>query len=307
MSLKSVLSFASFSELSENALERAAKIAAQRAIPLHVLRHPGDDVSRVPDYHQRLVLRVAQLAQRHGADVRIAAKNEAGLARWLQTGAQELLVVLDPKTARLPLQSGSLLKQRSCPLWIVKQPATHQQRELLLPYREAQEADRLLRFAGQIAAGPEREMFVFEPPCVAAAKSNSARVEGPRREWPPPPDDAAGGYRLRHSDYLSTRLNRAVRGFGPAGAALRIGNQARYSAADLIITPYRSASLLEVLLQRSLRDRLVDGLLGGLNCDLVFLPEPEGERSALTAVGRLRQALLPGPLVPASAKEHRHG
>lgn len=303
MSLKSVLSFASFSELSENALERAAMIAAQRAIPLHVLRHPGDDVSRIPDYHRRLALRVAQLAQRHGADVRIAARSAQGLARWLQTEAQELLVVLDPKTARLPLQPCSLLKQRSCPLWIVKQPATHQQRDVLLPYREAQEGDRLLRFAGQVAADLEREMFVFEPTCVAAVKFESARVEGPRREWPPPSDDAAGGHRLRHSDYLSTRLNRAVRGFGSAGAALRIRNQARYSGADLVIAPYRSVSLLEALLQRSLRDRLVDGL----DCDLVLLPEPEGERSALTAVGRLRQAMTPGLPVPATAKEHRHG
>jgi hypothetical protein len=292
MNVQSLLSFATFGEASDNALERAAMMAAQRGIPLLVLRHPGDDAARVPDFPQRLALRAAQLSRRHGAELRVATLGGPALLRWLRARTRQLLVVLDRETAGLPLcagwrQAGSLLRLQDCPLLIVQRPATQAQRLVLLPYRSTQEAERLLGLAGQLALGLSRELFALPAPGLAPMAVDAE----PWNEWPPP---------LTHSDYLSTRLNRAVRGFDTAAAALRIRNQARHSGVDLVIAPHDAPSLSERLLRRTLRDRL----LAALECDLALLPAPLVARGAPQAAGRLRQAPRPIPGSPDRGLRH---
>lgn len=316
MTLKSVLTVATFSEASENALERAATLAAQHAAPLHVLHCPWDDGTHIPDYHHRLALRASQLERRHGIEIRTPHLSERKLFRWLEKAAQELLVVVDPRTAQQLRNGEGLLRSlgagaspggrliglRACALWIVKRPGRLRHQRALLPYREESEAEHLLAWAGLIAAGAARELFCVQPLGAPLAGAQHKIASLPWNEWPPPVPQAPGADRLVHSHYLGTRLNRAVRSFGTASTTQRIRNQVRFSAADLVIAPYIAPTLAELLLRRSLRERLIDAL----DCDLAFLPDPDCRRTALSACERLAPARPFGQLACTRAQEGQH-
>ena len=320
MTLKFVLTVATFSQASENAVERAAEIAARHRALLYVVHRPTDDAGHPSDFHHRLALRASQLARRHGIEVMSPALSERRLLQMLEKGAQEIAVVVDPATARQltagpgllrNLASGllrghSLLDVRACPILVVNRPSGQACRVTLLPYRTAQEAERLVALAPQVAAGSAREMFCVGPQCPPsqARLLNPSRPDAVRRrEWPPPGLRGSGTERVVHSNYLSTRLNRAVLAFDTASTALRIRNQANFSGADLVIVPYDAPTLLERLLRSSLRERLAREL----DCDLAFLPDPACERTAPMASERLaaqgKVALLPR----LASKENRHG
>lgn len=317
MTIKFVLTVATFSQASENAVERAAEIAARHRALLYVVHRPTDDAGHPSDFHHRLALRSSQLARRHGIEVMNPVLSEGKLLKMLEKGAQEIVVVIDPATARQltagpgllrNLASGflrgrSFLDVRACPVLVVNRPSGQPCQVALLPYRTSQEADRAVALARQVSAGSAREMFFVgpqRPPSQAKPpKPDAVR----RREWPPPGPRAGGTERVVHSNYLSTRLNRAVLAFDTASTALRIRNQANFSGADLVIAPYDAPTLLERLLRSSLRERLAREL----DCDLAFLPDPGCERTAPMACERLAPQGQ-APLLPRLAsKESRHG
>lgn len=316
MTLKFVLTVATFSQASENAVERAAEIAARHRALLYVVHRPADDAGHPSDFHHRLELRASQLARRHGIEVMHPVLSDAKLMKMLEKGAQEIVVVIDPATARQltagpgllrNLASGflrgrSFLDVRACPILIVSRPSGAPYKLALLPYRTAREHDRSVALARQVSAGSAREMFFVGP----QRRLSRARPERPdpvrRSEWPPPGPRASGAEPVVHSNYLSTRLNRAVLAFDTASTAQRIRNQANFSGADLVIAPYDTPTLLERMLRSSLRERLARDLA----CDLAFLPDPDCERTAPMACERLAPGRAPlRPLL--AVKETRHG
>ncbi|NCT82432.1 MAG: universal stress protein [Comamonadaceae bacterium] len=310
MTIKYVLTVATFSQASENAVERAAEIAARHQALLYVVHRPAGDADQPSDYHHRLALRAAQLGRRHGVEVAHPELSEVQLLALLEEGAQQLVMVLDRDTARRPLAEPgllrglaallfgrrSLLDVRACPTLVVNRPAGEGGRMALLPYGTARDAERSVALARQLAQGGAREMFFVGP-----QRARPAGPEAPgRSEWPPPGPQDGGTERVVHSNYLSTRLNRSVLAFNTASTALRIRNQANFSGADLVIAPYRPPTLMERLLRRSLRERLTREL----SCDLAFLSDPERERGSYERLARRGRASL---LALAASKENRHG
>jgi hypothetical protein len=323
VTLKFVLTVATFSQPSENAVERAAEIAARHRAVLYVVHRPADDAGHPADIDHRLAQRASQLGRRHGIQVISPALSDGQLLRLLERGAQEVVVVVDPATARQATAGAgrlrrlaavfggrrSLLDVRACPLLLVNLPSGLPRATALLPYRTAQDAERAVLLARQLAAGGTREMF-FVGAQRAASQADALKPDsGRRHEWPPPGPRARGTERIVHSNYLSTRLNRAILSFDTASTARRIRNQANFSDADLVVAPHAPPTLMERLLRGSLRERLARELGRGLACDVAFLPDPVCERTAPMAARRLaergRGQGLPRPLT--AARERGHG
>lgn len=317
MRIKFVLTVATFSEGSENALERAAELAAQHRALLYVLHRPSGAASHPIDTHYRIALRSLQLARRYGVEVRPLPIREKRLSRMLERKAQELVLVIDPATARQLSTGSGLLRNlvggfprgrrfldlRTSPILLVKRPVGDGNKLALLPYRAEHEAARSLAFAQVFAANCKRELFFVGPPGGSSPASLPTPEDSHLREWPPPASQRHATARIEHSDYLSTRLNRAIPAFDIASKTRRIKNQASFSAADLVITPYAAPSFAERLLRTSLRDRLSQDL----HCDLLFLPDPDCQRTALTASDRLRPQRPVALRLLAAVKESVHG
>ncbi|HEY1129525.1 MAG TPA: hypothetical protein VGF12_08985 [Roseateles sp.] len=316
MTIKFVLTVATFSQASENAVERAAEIAAHHHALLYVVHRPTSDARRPSDYHYRLSLRSSQLERRHGIAVKNPVLSEEGLLQMLERAAQEIVVVVDRATARqltagmgfmrnlaagLP-RGSSFLDVRACPILVVNRPSVERYKAVLLPYETAQDANRSVALARQVSAGTAREMFFVGPQHAATPASLLRREPIRLSEWPPPGLRPEGTERVVHSNYLSTRLNRAILAFDTASMARRIRNQANFSGADLVIAPYVPPTLVERVLRRSLRERLTRDM----GCDLAFLPDPDCHRTAPMACERLaRQGNV--ALFPLAPKERSHG
>lgn len=317
MRFKFVLTVATFSEGSENALERAAELAAQHRALLYVLHRPSGAASHPIDTHYRIALRSLQLARRYGVEVRPLPLSEKRLSRMLERKAQELVLVIDPATARQLSTGSGLLRNlvagfprglrfldlRASPILLVKRPVGDGNKLALLPYQAEQEAACSLAFAQAFAADCTRELFFLGPQDTSSPASLPTLEHSHPREWPPPISRHQAAARIEHSNYLSTRLNRAISAFDTASKACRIKNQASFSAADLVITPYAAPSFAERLLRTSLRDRL----LQDLRCDLLLLPDPDCQRTALTASDRLRAQRPVALRLLANVKEGLHG
>ncbi|MBV8037205.1 hypothetical protein [Roseateles sp.] len=317
MTIKFVLTVATFSRASENAVERAAEIAARHCALLYVVQRPGGDTSPLADFDDRLAQRSAQLERRHGIEVRNPVLSERQLLQMLERTAQDIVVVVDRATAcRLTAGQGwlsnlasgllcgsSLLDVRACPILVVNRPGGEPCKAALLPYETAQDAERAVALARQMSADTGREMF-FVGPQRAPWPAGASRSEPLHRsEWPPPGAGAWASERVVHSNYMSTRQNRAIVAFDTASTARRIRNQASFSGAGLVIVPYIGTTFMERALRRSLRERLTRELA----CDLAFLPDPGCQRTAPMARERLaRQGrVVLRPL--ATSQESRHG
>ncbi|MFT7775448.1 hypothetical protein [Roseateles sp.] len=316
MTIKFVLTVATFSQASENAVERAAEIAAHHRALLYVVHRPTSDARRPSDFHYRLSLRSSQLERRHDIAVKNPVLSEGRLLQMLERAAQEIVVVIDRVTARQLtagqgvvrnlsaglLRGSSFLDVQDCPILVVNRPSGEPYKAALLPYETAQDAERSVALARQVLAGAAREMFFVGPQRAAASASLLRREPLLQSEWPPPGLRTPQAERVVHSNYLSTRLNRAILAFDTASMARRITNQANFSDTDLVIVPYVSPTLAERVLRSSLRERLTRDL----TCDLAFLPDPDCHRTAPVACARLAQgnvALFPLP----TPKERRHG
>lgn len=316
MHIKYVLTVATFTEGSENALERAAELAAQHRALLYVLHRPGGDASHPIDAQHRVALRAQQLAQRYGVALGPLLLSGKRLVRLIEEKAQDLLLVIDAATAR-QLALGPMTREdlwagfprgrrfldlSACALLVVKRTRGQAHRLALLPYRAAADADRALACAQAFADDCAHQLFLVGPAPAQAAEGLLPSVTGHLKEWPPPASPAPRVPRIDHADYLSTRRNRAIAAFDTASTARRIGNQVRFSGADLVIAPYVAPSLVERVLRSSLRDRLIRDL----SCDLAFLPDPTRQRTALTASERLRASTGFALRALAALKERRH-
>lgn len=301
MSIKTVLTIATFTEGSENALERAAELAGQQRAALAVLHRYGGDAPHPIDRQHRLALRCLQLARRYGIEARPLHLGPPRLSRMLESKAQELLLVVDVATAQRRSAGWAtrrkLLDRSPCPILVVKRPRGNGAKLALLPYRTAQDAARSLAFARAFAPDHALELFFAGPQQPPSLAHRVTREELHLKEWPPPTPGV-----VRHSDYLSTRLNRAIPAFDTASLARRIRNQADFNAADLVIAPHVASSWAERIVGRSLHERL----LSELRCDLLLLPDPGCHRTALTAAERLQaQAPASWQALPV-VQEHRH-
>lgn len=253
--METILTMTDFSRSAENAVERAASLAARFAAPLQLV-YDEDPAGRerLPERLLRLAMRGLQLERRWD----IAVTRPANVGPVVQG-----LQVVDRRRALSPDPSGhwpglaTRLGRLTAPMLVVRRASSQPYRTVLLPYGSRAEVERLQATAARWFEGSHWEWFQFAP---------DASVH----EWPPPAAAATAAV-VRHSDYLSSRRNRRHFMSGAADPVALIVNQAQCSAADLVIVTAPSCSPAGRLLRRTFQERLARQL----GCDLLVLPTHE--------------------------------
>lgn len=253
--METILTMTDFSRSAENAVERAASLAARFAAPLQLV-YDEDPAGRerLPERLLRLAMRGLQLERRWD----IAVTRPANVGPVVQG-----LQVVDRRRALSPDPSGhwpglaTRLGRLTAPMLVVRRASSQPYRTVLLPYGSRAEVERLQATAARWFEGSHWEWFQFAP---------DASVH----EWPPPAAAAPAAV-VRHSDYLSSRRNRRHFMSGAADPVALIVNQAQCSAADLVIVTAPSCSPAGRLLRRTFQERLARQL----GCDLLVLPTHE--------------------------------
>lgn len=254
--METILTMTDFSRSAENAVERAASLAARFAAPMQLVYdedHAGRE--RLSERLSRLAMRALQLECRW--DIEVTRSAGAG-------GVVQGLQVVDRRRALSPDPAGdwpglaSRLGRLAAPMLVVRRASSQPYRTVLLPYGSRAEAERLQATAARWFEGSHWEWFQLAPDATA-------------HEWPPPAGPAAPAAATRHSDYLSSRRTRRRFMRGAADPVALIVNQAQCSAADLVIVTAPSCGAGRRLLRRTFQERLARQL----GCDLLVLPTHE--------------------------------
>lgn len=286
-----VLAATDFSDGARLAARRAARLAREHGLPLillHVLQHDwmaalqewlGVEQSSdriVADAHATLQAEARQLedeqgwpvhavfAQGHPVQAIGATAARAG-ARWVVVGAR----------GRSPLQrllvgttAERLLRKATHPLLVVRQPAEHGYRRVLVPVDFSPWSVPALALAGAVASRATIEMLhAYTVPFEE--KLRFAGVD----------DDMIALYREKTRERAATRLHELARqqGWAPAryhavlhegDAAPGIVHEAGHRASDLIVIGKHGLSAAEELLLGSVTEHV----LSEAPCDVLVSP-----------------------------------
>lgn len=254
--METILTMTDFSRSAENAVERAASLAARFAAPLQLV-YDEDPAGRerLSERLLRLAMRGLQLERRWD----IAVTRPANVGHVVQG-----LQVVDRRRALSPDPSGhwpglaTRLGRLVAPMLVVRRASSQPYRTVLLPYGSRAEAERLQATAARWFEGCHWEWFQLAPDASA-------------HEWPPPATMKTPAASMHHSDYLSSRRNRRRFMRDAADPVALIVNQAQCSAADLVIVMAPPCGVGRRLLRRTFQERLARRL----GCDLLVLPAEE--------------------------------
>ena len=253
--METILTMTDFSRSAENAVERAASLAARFSAPLQLV-YDEDQAGRerLSERLLRLTMRALQLERRW--DIAVTRPAGAGrIVQGLQVVDRQRALSTDPGSDWPGLTTR--LGRLTAPMLVVRRASSQPYRSVLLPYGSRAEVERLQATAARWFEGSHWEWFQFAPDATA-------------HEWPPPAL-AAPAAAVRHSDYLSSRRNRHRFMRGVADPVALIANQAQCSAADLVIVIAPSCGPGRRLLRRTFQERLAQQL----GCDLLVLPAHE--------------------------------
>jgi len=297
MNTDTVVTFTDFSAAADNAVTRAAQLAARLGVPLQ-LGYSGE--SSGPELGDRLVrlgMRSRQLARRWAIDVQHPPGETRDLGHWLAARRLSALVVVDPATAaslklRSPWGRGAaLIDHGTSPVLLVHRDAGQPCDTVLIACVQHDDALRLGRLAARVTDARTLELFDLDAGRRAARAT--AADEGPERlrEWPPPMAPEGGFPQIRYSDLQSSRRNRVLFHGRPTDKALSVLYQAQHADADLVVAMCPPSSVLERWLRRTFQQRLARAL----GCDLLLCPMDHAHPSAADARRRLLPISDPSP------------
>lgn len=290
MRIQNILAVTDFSRTAEQALDRAALLAAQHRCTLAVLYAAERADPNVHDPAVRLAQRAGQLTRRHGIEVHLLPLAEAGPAAIravLCAAKQADVLVLDARPAsgwlaRRAQRGGWLaqvLRASPCPVLVVQGPAGQPYAHVLVD--AAHDAcEGVLRRAGALEPRATLEWFhAARPQGVRSLRLQCgeafARALRSRRQPQQAPRCA-----VHVSDAFEARRNRVGLATGGIDAVRQLAIQQQSTGADLValVQPRRSA--LMAWLQPGAACRLLAGE-DGVVCDVLVLPRgPAAVRGA---------------------------
>lgn len=295
MNTKTVVSFTDFSAAADNAVSRAAQLAARLGITLHLGYSGNATGSLRGDRLDRLDMRAMQMARRWTIDVQPMPHETRGLEQWLYSRGLSSLVVVDVATgASLRPRSGwglgpVLLDRCASPLMLVQRDASTPCKSVLIPFRQHDEAVRLGRFAAQMTNPKTWELFELNAGRSAASGPTTHGGLLHHREWPPPAMQAGDSPQIRYTDQLSSRRNRMLFHTRSGDTALSVKHQAQCASADMVVAICPPDRLLERWRRRTFGQRLVQALCS----DLLLCPPELAHASAADAHRRLLASIAP--------------
>lgn len=269
---KSILIVTDFSQAAEAAAQRAVLLARQRGCELLLAHLAG---SGPPDVAERLPRYAAMLARRHRLQVRLLGSLDLAGLRHAAAAQAGLLVMgwPPPVACRWPWSAGvfaaRLLWRLTCPLLVVRAPATRAYARLLVALGPARApAAGLLRAAAELAPDAELELFhvidTRQETHLLAAEATRRSL----REYRQVLDDHGHRHLRRLTDTLDARRNRLMYTLGRGDPAQQILVQQDYGRAELVVAGQGLRPAWLALLLGSTAARL----LRQLRCDLLIWP-----------------------------------
>lgn len=278
-----ILIVTDFSQAADLATQRAVLLACQHDTGLMLAHLNG---SGPPDVAERLPRLAALLARRHRLPVRLLGSLDLPGLRQVAVAQAGLLVMGWPPPAarRFPWSAGvfalRLLWRLSCPLLVVRLPATRAYERLMVAVGpDPAPATGLLRGAAALAPGAALELFhaidTRQEAHLRAAEASRSALQAYRRAL-----DQRGDRHLRHvADALDTRRHRLMYTLGRGDPARQILVQQDPGRAELVVTGRGLRPAWLELLLGSTAGRL----LQHLRCDLLVWPERASGRPCQNA------------------------
>ena len=278
MRLQHILAATDFSRPAEQALDRAALLAAEHGAALELVFVGDQGRGQPTGPAERLAQRARQLARRHRLPhVQALPLPAAGAGRAravLDAAGQADLVVLDGdaraadrglRPLRQLVALLQLLRAARCPVLLVRRPAERPYAHVLVDARH-DAGGALLRCAGGLQPRAALELFHAAQP-----RGLRCRAAFERALRHPPAVPHAALRELYVSDAFDARRNRVDLALRGADAVRQLAVQQHSVAADLVALAHRPRHpLLE-----GLRPGAVPRLLAGeaaVACDVLVLP-----------------------------------
>ena len=252
MRIQTIAALTDFSTQAEQALDRAALIAAQHQAVLWLVYAADEQDPRFVSPQARLEQRARQLARRHSIDV-VAREFDgynsvAERAMAVASGAD--LLVLDRRMERLwnkPWRGAVLahcLRHSPCPVLVVQQqaPTTEDVAQsayarMLVAVDSTERAREVLHFAADLQRSTAVDLFQSRDPGVSGVEEEQEFevLEQFRDELKRETLETAEQRRLRIKDADDARRNRVDSQNGTRDVTRQIMVQQQRSGADLIV------------------------------------------------------------------------
>lgn len=248
MRIQTIAALTDFSTQAEQALDRAALLAAQHQAVLWLVYAADAQDPRFVSPQARLEQRARQLARRHAIDV-VAREFDGweGVAeRAMAVAGGADLLVLDRRMERqwnTPWRGAALthcLRYSPCPVLVVQQPSAVDEAEksaysrMLVAVDGTERAREVLRFAADLQNSTAVDLFQSRDPGVSGVQEEQEfeLLEQLRDELQ---QETAEQRRLRIKDADDARRNRVDSQNGTRDVTRQIMVQQQRSGADLIV------------------------------------------------------------------------
>ena len=285
MHLQTIVAITDFSAAAEQALDRAAMVAADHHARLRI--HYGTDTPdpKFADPHARLEQRARQLARRHDVAV-VAARQGTGdvVADALAATAGADLLVMDRRAhfnwGRLLRGSpwARVLRGSRCPVLIVQNAPKSAYRHVLVAVDFSETAWALVRYAGGLQGEARLELYHAidrrNEAKLRSAEASMQAIQAYRAEV----REQARQKMLPLATALDTRRNRVASVLGAGDPARQLAVQHEASGADLIAVGYQRRPAPVDWLMGSVAVRLV----GHVQCDVLVFPRDYALREGRT-------------------------
>ncbi|SDM23927.1 Nucleotide-binding universal stress protein, UspA family [Oryzisolibacter propanilivorax] len=286
MRIQTILALTDFSSPAEQALERAALLAAHHQARLQLLYIAERQEAKFCDPQARLEQRARQLSRRHQLTVQALPAAGDALAALHAAAAQADLLVMDNRLHgrwRWPTRAlgllARMLRTSPCPVLVVQGAARAPYVHVLVHAAGDEDSGgRLLHGAAAMHAGATVELFHVARPrrglglACGEAFARALRSRRQRVQQLAQPLQSVPHTRLRVSDAFETRRNRvglATRGLDPARQLLV---QQQGTRADLLVLAHAPRGVLRDLLQAGKAWRLLAGP-EPVGCDVLLMPQ----------------------------------
>lgn len=282
MRIQTILAITDFSSPAEQALDRAALLAARHQARLQLLHVAERQDAKFCDPQARLEQRARQLSRRHQLTAQALPASGGDLAALLAAAAQADLLVMDSRLHgrwRWPTRALGLLarvlRASPCPVLVVQGAARAPYAHVLVHAAGDDEGGRLLHGAAAMHAGATVELFHVARPrrgLGLACGEAFARALRSRRQRAQQLAQPVAHTRLRVSDAFETRRNRVGLATRGLDAARQLLVQQQGTRADLLVLAHAPRGALRDLLQASKPWRLLAGP-EPVDCDVLLVPQ----------------------------------
>ena len=288
MHLYSILAITDFSTQAEQALDRAACVAAAHQATLRLVYFTEFATHGFLNPGGRLAQRARQLARRHGITVEAVTRPCNSISDIAKEASSADLLVVDERPQR-PFTSlwrgtevAQLLRRCHCPVLVVKQAPSKHYNSLLVATDFTADSLALVRYGSGFDRHSELELFHARRTLSNALPSLTKAAVEKETAFTQETQRILRGRHFALTDSFDTRLGRVDWVHGDFDPARQTLVRQKTSGADLIVVGKEKCSTLVDRVLGSVAQRLVK------SADSDVLVVPHGYSACSRAAGKAR-------------------